>query len=540
MAQAAQQRDDDLFGRPETIESQDIAPKMMRLVPEMTDAARRAELEAAFAMFGTLETSKDGEWANTSSPSASGPAARADAAAQRRLPELTSRGLHFDPKLPLQFIKALDWMVIAAAADLAARWGTGFGLADMNIGAALAFVASASALKVGLWLSDAYRTSPSTIRAERGLGGLTLGAFIGLLMASVLAPTARDAGALSAVLPLAAALLASLHAALAIWIRAAHKKGIFSETLVVVGATEAAERFVRRTARNGDARIIAIADDRLARAPSTLGDTPVGGGVEALLAWEGLPHVDRIVIAVTPKAEARVRAIIARLKALPNRVDLLIDYDAKAVQGRGAQRIGGVPLVSVSGRQRNAAHLLLKRAQDLVLGSMLIVLFALPMFAIAAAVKLTSKGAVVYRERRIGLNNRVFTALKFRTLRSGGETTAIGGLLRRRGLDSLPQLLNVMRGEMSLVGPRPHTVGLQTAHGGLSDVVTDYAHRHRVKPGMTGWAQLQGACGQPHTPACVRKCVRLDLEYISRASLWFDAQIVLRTALAFFKDPIGA
>lgn len=539
MPQAALQHDDDLLALAETQESQGVATEVADAGPEAADAARRAELEAAFAMFGTLETVEDGEWADA--PYRAGAPSSLDAAndacALRQLPDLPRRGLHIDPKLPIQAIKALDWAIIAAAADFAARWGTGLGLLDMNIGAALAFAATAIALKAGLWLTDAYRTTPASIRAERGLGGLTLGAFLGLLLANALAPSARDAGALSAVLPLTAALLAGIHAAYAVWIRAAHRKGVFSETIVVVGATEAAERFVKRTTKSGDARVIAVADDRLERAPHALGKTPVGGDIEALLAWEGLPHVDRIVIAVTPKAEARVRAIIARLKTLPNRVDLLIDYDVKGVQGRGVQRLGGAPIVSVAGRQRNTAHALIKRAQDLVLGAALLVVFTLPMLAIAAAVKLTSKGAVFYRERRLGLNNRVFTALKFRTLHLNGNATPTGGFLRHRGLDNLPQLLNVMRGEMSLVGPRPHTAGLQAGNREFSDIVASYAHRHRVKPGITGWAQLQGACGQPQTPACVRKCVRLDLEYISRASLLLDIQILLRAALAFFREP---
>jgi lipopolysaccharide/colanic/teichoic acid biosynthesis glycosyltransferase len=539
MPHAALQRDDDLLALIEIQESQGVDPDFADEAVDAAEAARRAELEAAFAMFGTLEPAEDGEWADA--PYRANALLSLDAAndvnAPRRLPELRRRGLHVDPKLPIQFIKALDWVVIAAAADFAARWGTGLGLVQMNIGAALAFIVTAVALKAGLWLTDAYRTSPATIRAERGLGGLTLGAFIGLLLANALAASARDAGALSAVLPIAAMLLAGIHAALAVWIRTAHKKGVFSETIVIVGATEAAERFLKRTTKSGDARIVAIAEDRLERAPRALGDTLVGGGVEALLAWEGLPHVDRIVIAVTPKAEARVREIIARLKMLPNRVDLLIDYDVKGVQGRGVHRIGGAPMASVSGRQRNTASAMIKRAQDLVLGAALLVVFALPMLVMAATVKLTSKGALFYRERRLGFNNRIFTVLKFRTLRLSGRVTHIGGFLRRRGLDNLPQLLNVIRGEMSLVGPRPHTLGLQAANRELSDVIADYAHRHRAKPGMTGWAQLQGACGQPQTPACVRKCVRLDLEYVSRASLWFDAQILLRTVIAFFREP---
>ena len=539
MPHPALQRDNDVFALAETQESQGVDSVLAGDAVDAAEALSRAELEAAFAMFGTLEPIENGEWADARyrADSPSSLDAANDVAAERRLPDLARRGLHVDPRLPIQFIKALDWVVIAAAADFAARWGAGLGLVQMNIGPALAFIVTAAGLKAGLWLTDAYRMSPATIRAERGLGGLTLGAFIALLLANALAPSTRDAGALSAVAPVTAMLLAGIHAALAVWIRAAHKKGVFSETIVIVGATEAARRFVKRTTKSGDARIIAIADDRLQRAPRSLGETLVGGDVEALLAWEGLPHVDRIVIAVTPTAEARVRNIIARLKTLPNRVDLLIDYDVKGVQGRGVHRVGGAPVASVSGRQRNTASALIKRAQDLALGAALLVVFALPMLVIAAAVKLTSKGAVFYRERRLGFNNRIFTALKFRTLRLDGRVTSIGGFLRHRGLDNLPQLLNVMRGEMSLVGPRPHTLGLQAANRELSDVMADYAHRHRVRPGITGWAQLHGACGQPQTPACVRKCVRLDLEYVSRASLWFDAQILARTALAFFRDP---
>src|SRR5689334_16285281 len=232
MRKAALQHDDDRRTLVEILESQGVAPALADMDAVAAEAARRAELEAAFAMFGTLETVEDGEWADapyrTDAPSSLKVAN--DAHAPRQLPELPRRGLHIDPRLPIEAVKALDWVIIAAAADFAARWGTGRGLLEMNISAALAFAATAVALKAGLWLTEAYRTTPASIRAERGLGGLTLGAFIGLLVANVLAPSARDAGALSAVLPLTAALLAGIHAAYAVWIRAAHRKGVFSET----------------------------------------------------------------------------------------------------------------------------------------------------------------------------------------------------------------------------------------------------------------------------------------------------------------------
>ncbi len=343
MRKAALHSDGDAFAPAETEQSQ--GSDVLSALDAAADGEplSRAELEAAFAMFGTLENAEHGEWADAPYRAealfAADPAN--DAVAMRRLPALRTRGLHIDPKLPIQCIVVLDWIIIAAATEFAARWGAGIGLLRMHIGEALPFLVTALALKAGLWLTDAYRTGPATIRPENGLGGLTLGAFIGLLCANALAPNARDAGALSAVLPAASMVLAGTHAAFAVWMRAAHKKRVFAETIVLIGATEAAARFVARAAKSGDARIIAIADDRLARAPFRIGQTMVGGDVDALLAWEGLPHVDRIVIAVTPKAEARVRDMIGRLKTLPNRVDLLLDYDAKGVHGRGADHLAG-------------------------------------------------------------------------------------------------------------------------------------------------------------------------------------------------------
>ena len=534
MRKAALHSDDDVLALTETEESQDLDAVDEANAAADGELLSRAELEAAFTMFGSLETADNGEWADApyrlDAPFALDPAN--DALAQRRMPALRGRGLHIDPKLPVQLIVVLDWVIIAAAAEFAARWGAGVGLPRMHIGDALSFVLSALALKTGLWLTDAYHTRPATIRPESGLGGLTLGAFIGLMFANVLAPNARDAGALSAVVPIAAMALAGMHAAFALWMRAAHKKGVFAETIVLIGATEAAARFVARAAKSGDARIIAIADDRLERAPFKIGKTMVGGDVDALLAWEGLPHVDRIVIAVSPKAEPRVRDMIARLKTLPNRVDLLLDYEAKGVHGRGADHLAGAPVARISGRLRKSGPAILKRAQDLAIGSFLLAVFTLPMMAVAIAVKLESKGPVLHRQRRHGFNNSVFTALKFRTMERGVQVTRIGAWLRRTGFDNLPQLINVLRGEMSLVGPRPHDVGLKIANRELTDIIAVYAHRHRVKPGVTGWAQLNGACGQPQAAACVRKCVRLDLEYVARASLMFDVQILARTAIA--------
>jgi lipopolysaccharide/colanic/teichoic acid biosynthesis glycosyltransferase len=498
------------------------------------EATRLAEIAASFALFG-LQIAQEDDGATPPSADLAYRVAdiRSDAPANDWVaptaPQLTRRGLHIDPASPAKLLRALDWVVVIAAAQLAAMWGAGAGLLQLSIGDAAAFIASAAALKGGLWLTDFYRFSLGHIKPERGMGGLALGAIAGLIVANSFAPDAKAAAALAATLPLAAMLLAGVHAAFAIWIAAAHRCGVFAETVVLVGATEAAARLAKRTARSGETRIVALVDDRGSRAPDTLGDAPKLGSVGDLLRWEHLPNIDRIVIAVPHKADERVRQIIERLSAAPNRVDLLIDFDTASVRGQRAERFGGMAVACVSGSAHNRRRAFGKRAQDLVLGGLLTAILALPMAAIALAIRLGGQGPALYRQRRYGFNNRAFEVLKFRTLDAEGRATRLGSLLQRTGLDDLPLLINVLRGEMSLVGPRPHAMDLKASDRAYADIVARYAHRHQVKPGILGWAQVNGQCGPVTSAACVRRRVRLDLDYVARASLWLDLEIVVRS-----------
>jgi Undecaprenyl-phosphate glucose phosphotransferase len=512
------------------------------------EAARLAEVAASFALFG-LRIDQDPDWPGSADLAYRAPEIIESVAANDsdpggfKFPNLPKRGPHIDPAVPVKVNQALDWLLVAVAAEAAALWGADAGLFQLPIGQAVIFLICSGALKAGLWLTDFYRVTPAHMRPGRGLGGLALGAIGGIVLANMLAPDARSAAALAAVLPLTALLLAGVHAALAVWTSAAHRKGVFAETVVLIGATDAAKRLVRRAARSGDLRIVAVVDDRVARAPAQIGATPVGGTVDDLLAWEGLPNVDRILITVAAKAETRVRSIIARLRQAPNRVDLLLDYAAVAVRGRSVERFSGAAVACVSGRPLNHRRAFIKRAQDLVLATLLTIFFALPMLVIAAVIKLDSKGPVLFRQRRHGFNNRVIGVLKFRTMRhdpagapfkqvtkDDPRITRFGAFLRRTSLDELPQLFNVLRGEMSLVGPRPHAVGMKASERELNHIVAEYAHRHRVKPGITGWAQINGSRGPVDSAAALRQRVRFDLEYVARASFWFDLQILLRTA----------
>lgn len=522
---------------------------------EAREARRLTELAGEFCLFGlaiSIDASHFAESADQAyrpvddvqqaPANDAGPAP--DALGRAGFPALPRRGIRLHPRLPVRTLQIIDWLFIIVAAESAALWGAGLGLAELPLATAASFVAAAGSLKLGLWITDSYRVTPARMRAERSIGGLALGAICGLAIAAALAPDARSAAALAATVPIGAILLAGVHAALALWTRAAHRAGVFSETIVLVGATDAACRVAQRLNKSGEARVIAVADDRLSRAPLRLGSAPVAGAVDDLLAWDGLPNVDRIVITVTQKAETRVRQIIQRLRVAPNCIDLLLDVDAYAVRGRGAKRFAGAALACVSGRPHDPLRATLKRVQDLVLSFLLLVALALPMLIIALAVKLDSKGPVLYRQPRYGFNNRIITLLRFRSMRhdpgaaprraltDDPRITRVGRFLRRTGLDELPQLINVLRGDMSLVGPRPHAIDMRG--GDLQHIAAEYAHRHRVKPGITGWAQVNG-WGEPiDTPAAMRHRVRYDLEYVARASFWLDLHILWRTAQVLF------
>ncbi len=518
--------------------------------PEALEAARLTELAGAFGLFGLsieqpADTFEPADLAYRADTLADAAPANDHARAQRQpLPEFRHRGAYVAPGAAIGLIQAIDWIVVALAAEFAARWGAGASLAELSLGQAGAFVAAALALKGGLWITESYRVPLAQLRPERGVGGLALGAVAGVIIANVLAYDARAAGALAATLPIAAMLLGGVHAALAVWIGAAHRAGLFAETIVIVAANDAAKRFAARAAQSGEARIVAIVDDRSARTPNRIGETAVSGGLDDLLAWEGLPNIDRIVIALPHTADARVRATIEALRPLPNRIDLLFDFDITEVRGRRAEHFAGAMIARVSGRPHCARRAFVKRGQDIVFAVALLAVLALPMLAIAAAIRFDSKGPALYRQRRHGFNNRVMSILKFRTLRDDCRAsprrvsaddprlTRIGGWLRRTKLDDLPQLLNVLAGEMSLVGPRPHALGMKVARREPHNIVADYAHRHRVKPGITGWAQVNGANGALENAADVRKRLRFDLDYVANASLWLDLQILWRAVPA--------
>jgi Undecaprenyl-phosphate glucose phosphotransferase len=350
--------------------------------------------------------------------------------------------------------------------------------------------------------------------------------------------------ALQAVLAQAAALLALnlLWAGLtAHW----RSQGQLTPNLMILGATPGAKKLIERLTRSREAAVLGIFEDRLDRAPKSIGGVQVLGDSEALIAHRLTPYVDRIVVTVPRAAQARVSALVQRLAVLPNEIVLLLDDDDSALD-----RIADLPLEHMAGHRSSTLRVAAKRAQDLVVGTIALVLLSPVMLLTALAVKLDSPGPIFFRQRRHGFHNEEILVWKFRSMRrevadasaarqvavGDDRVTRVGRIIRRTSLDELPQLFNVLKGEMSLVGPRPHAIGMKTGDVESAALVAYYAHRHRMKPGMTGWAAIHGSRGPVDTPELVRERVRLDVQYIERQSFRLDLYIMAMTVPCLLGD----
>jgi polysaccharide biosynthesis protein PslA len=326
--------------------------------------------------------------------------------------------------------------------------------------------------------------------------------------------------------------------------------GLFSLNIVIVGATKAAEKLVADAQVSGDLNILGIFDDRLARAPSQIGGVDVIGDLTALMSWQHLPSVDRVIVTVSSAAQSRVKHLVEKLRGMPNKLVLAIDMQGFDSDGTTIGRIGNQPVAYVSGAPEDARRAFWKRVQDVCIGALALVLLSPIMILVAIAIKCESKGPVFFRQTRHGFNNQPFKCWKFRSMRTDmtdhkaaqqvtrddPRVTRVGRFIRKTSLDELPQLFNVLFGNMSLVGPRPHAIGMKTGNIESEKLVADYAHRHRIKPGMTGWAAINGSRGPVDTSQDVEQRVAYDVDYIKGAGFWFDIYIMAMTIPSLLGD----
>ena len=258
-----------------------------------------------------------------------------------------------------------------------------------------------------------------------------------------------------------------------------------------------------------------------------------------------LHNVQFILLALKWSNGRRRDRICERLQILPVPVLLLPDEYTRRLLARGIRQIGSELAIEVQRAPLSPTELAIKRTLDLFMAGTILVAIA-PILAVASVlIKLDSPGPVIFRQRRKGFNGREFAIYKFRTMnvleddnkiqqaqRNDGRVTRVGRILRATSIDELPQLVNVLRGQMSLVGPRPHPVALDN---GCSTLIANYAFRQHVKPGLTGWAQIKGLRGETAKLELMEARVTHDLWYIKNWSIWLDLRIIVRTLFVLLR-----
>jgi len=320
------------------------------------------------------------------------------------------------------------------------------------------------------------------------------------------------------------------------------RSGRFSKKLVIVGSGDQAKRFLAQLKGRKEPwiNLAGIFDDRNKRIGLSFMGLPVLGNLDDLMDYSRKNRVDDIVVTLPWSAGKRILEIVRRLEELPITVSLCSDLAGFMSLRPSFSSMGGVPMLNVVNKPLNGWSYALKGIEDKLLGLFLLIM-ALPLtLVIALAIKLESDGPVLFRQKRHGFNNKEFFIFKFRTMLHGRQpeegvpqaklndsrVTRVGAFLRRTSLDELPQLLNVMGGTMSLAGPRPHAVEHNEKY---CKIINSYFSRHRVKPGITGWAQVNGFRGESQTPEKIQSRYDYDVHYIENWSLMLDIRILMMT-----------
>jgi Undecaprenyl-phosphate glucose phosphotransferase len=333
-----------------------------------------------------------------------------------------------------------------------------------------------------------------------------------------------------------------LHFALTRWVRA----GYLTRNIVILGAGSEGERLIAKLKHSQDptVTICGLFDDHKSQPPLSVHGLSVLGTTNDLIRFARCNPVDEVIVALPLDAERQLKEVFAKLKGLAVDLRLSIEPVARRYEGRGVSYLGEVPVLEIADRPLKHWRAGAKWIQDKVLSVLLLFGLAPFMAGIAIAIKLDSPGPVFFAQERFGFNNNVIRVLKFRTMHVGlcdpsgsqrtvcndPRVTGVGRVLRWLSLDELPQLVNVVRGDMSLVGPRPHAIAMKAGGHLYGDAVEQYLHRHRVKPGITGWAQVNGLRGEVDTLEKAQRRLDHDLYYIDHWSPWLDLKILLMTA----------
>jgi Undecaprenyl-phosphate glucose phosphotransferase len=326
------------------------------------------------------------------------------------------------------------------------------------------------------------------------------------------------------------------------------RNGVMERRAVIVGGGQAAKELIRSLEQqpDNDIRICGIFDDRKGdRSPEVVAGYPKLGTFSELVEFARLTKLDMLIIALPMSAEARILELLRQLWILPVDIRIAAHANKLRFRPRSYSHVGAVPMLDVFDKPIRDWDSVAKRIFDIIFSIIAIVLLWPVMLAAAIAVKTTSKGPVLFMQKRHGFNNETINVLKFRSMftemadptakkavtKNDPRVTPVGRFLRKSSIDELPQLFNVLRGDLSLVGPRPHAVHAQTGDLKYTEVVEHYFARHKVKPGVTGWAQINGWRGEIDHGDKIKYRTEFDLYYIENWSLFLDLKILFLTPI---------
>jgi putative colanic acid biosynthesis UDP-glucose lipid carrier transferase len=443
---------------------------------------------------------------------------------------------------------------------LTAFWLDHSGDVPLTLEQGVLLAAGQAALFVGaLRLVGAYRVENYT-RPGVSLGGMALGLLFAWAMCAgfvaAFAPSLLVATPGFIALPIAQ-LAASAALRLGAWAAVGRigALGLMRRNAIVVGCGIEAEATVRRLADPAfaaDCHVVCVVSDHDAAAPGLFAGRPLLGGLRDLAAIPRRDAIDLVVIATPPSRSARLPHIVDALQYLSCDVVLSLDAATAPMADAALPRLAGHPVLPLMYRPLKGSQALVKAIEDRVIAAVVLAIISPLLLLLALAIRLDSPGPALFRQDRIGLYNRTFRIYKFRTMtvdptddgsrgtnsRHNPRITRVGGVLRSLSLDELPQLLNVLFGDMSIVGPRPYVRDMLVEDQTFDTVARRFAARHRMKPGITGLAQASGLRSNAlRTRGNAVRSVQLDMDYIANWSLWLDLRIMVRTVAVAMKGP---
>jgi len=347
--------------------------------------------------------------------------------------------------------------------------------------------------------------------------------------------------------------LIAFRRALFLLVRRWTREGRLDRRTVVVGADGNGESLILSLAaqRDSDVRLVGVFDDRGddRSLPSCAG-VPKLGTVDDLVAFARNTRVDLVIFSLPISAESRILQMLKKLWVLPVDIRLSAHTNKLHYRPRSYSYVGNVPVLDIFDKPIADWDVVMKWLFDKIVGSLALICAAPIMLLVAIAIKLDSKGPVLFKQKRYGFNNELIEIYKFRSMyadqadatasrlvtQDDSRVTRVGRFIRKTSLDELPQLFNVVfAGNLSLVGPRPHALHAKAANRLYDEAVDGYFARHRVKPGITGWAQIHGWRGETDSQEKIQRRVEHDLYYIENWSILLDLYIVAQTPFALIR-----